>query len=226
MTDVADRVDESNDPYCLSDAAVRHELAGAPWRRFGVIGDSLAEGLGEDVPGYRSLPWAERVRDAIAQVAPAPPAYCNLGRRQLTAAEIRDGQLREITQFGPDLAAVTAGGNDLFGRGFDPDGVERAVEQMVATLRANGADVITYGLMDIGAAWPRLAMLRPRMVTLNTRMRAVAERHDAVHVDMWEHPICGDRSAYSTDMLHTSMRGHAVLAAETVKALGARLRRG
>jgi lysophospholipase L1-like esterase len=215
---------EQRDEFCLSDAAAREQLAGAPWTRFGVLGDSLAEGLGEELDGYRSLPWADRVREALAEVRPGLD-YLNIGYRGLVAAEVRDGQLERMLAYRPDLVALTAGGNDLFTVGFDPAGIEACVEDMVSQLRAGGADVITYGLMDLAAAFPQLAPLRPRMRALNDRMRALSERQDAIHVDMWEHPVCGELSAYSADMKHTSMRGHAVLAAETIKALGARIRR-
>jgi len=215
---------EQRDEFCLSDAAAREQLAGAPWTRFGVLGDSLAEGLGEDLDGYRSLPWADRVREALAEVRPGLD-YLNIGYRGLVAAEVRDGQLERMLAYRPDLVALTAGGNDLFARGFDPAGIEATVEDMVSQLRAGGADVITYGLMDLAAAFPQLAPLRPRMRALNDRMRALSERQDAIYVNMWEHPVCGELSAYSADMKHTSMRGHAVLAAETIKALGARIRR-
>jgi len=215
---------EQQDPFCLPDAEARGLLASAPWTRFGVFGDSLAEGLGEELDGYRPLAWADRVREALAEVQPGLD-YLNIGYRGLVAAQVRDTQLDRMLEYRPDLAAVTAGGNDLFSMGFDPAGIEAVVDEMVSKLRADGADVITYGLMDLGAAFPQLASLRPRMRALNDRMRAVSERHDAIYVDMWEHPVCGELSAYSADMKHTSMRGHAVLAAETIKALGARLRR-
>ncbi|HTZ44508.1 MAG TPA: SGNH/GDSL hydrolase family protein [Jatrophihabitans sp.] len=215
---------EQQDDFCLSHAEAREQLAGAHWTRFGVLGDSLAEGLGEDLDGYRSLPWADRVREVLAEEQ-AGLEYLNIGYRGLLAAQVRDGQLERMLAFRPDLVALTAGGNDLFTMGFDPTAIEACVEDMVAQLRAGGADVITYGLMDLGAAFSQLASLRPRMRALNERMRALSERHDAIYVDMWEHPVCGELSAYSADMKHTSMRGHAVLAAETIKALGARLRR-
>lgn len=213
---------ERTDPYCVRADEAELLLAGAPWRRFSVIGDSLAEGLGEARSGYLDLPWAERVRDGLARVQPEL-AYQNLGYRGLLAAQVRDTQLAAAVDFGPDLATVVAGGNDLFGLRFDPDAVEAAIDEMVGALTAAGALVVTFGLMDVAAAWPQFVAVRPRMQALNDRVRAVSERHGAVLVDMWDHPVCGDLSAYSADMKHTSMRGHAILAAETIKALSARL---
>lgn len=41
---------EATDPYRLPDAEADQLLATAPWKRYVVVGDSLAEGLGEATP--------------------------------------------------------------------------------------------------------------------------------------------------------------------------------
>ena len=43
---------EAVDPYCLSGPDAARLLAGAQWRRFAVIGDSLSAGTGDPTPGY------------------------------------------------------------------------------------------------------------------------------------------------------------------------------
>jgi lysophospholipase L1-like esterase len=213
---------EENDPYCLSPDDTANLLGQAPWKRFGVMGDSLAEGLGQDLPGYRSLSWADRVREALVSSVP-DLTYLNIGYRGLYAADVQKQQLGPMLEFQPDLVAMTAGGNDLFGLGFDADAIEEALDDIVSKLRDSGADVITYGLMNITAALPKLAPIRPRLETLNERMLAIAQRHDTIHVDMWLHPACGEANAYSTDMKHSTMRGHAILGAATIRALAERL---
>jgi len=37
---------EATDPYCLRDGEAAALLAGHPWRRFAVVGDSVAAGIG------------------------------------------------------------------------------------------------------------------------------------------------------------------------------------
>lgn len=216
---------EENDPYCLPPAEATSLLGQAPWKRFGVMGDSLAEGLGQELAGYRSLSWADRVREALLASVP-DLSYLNTGYRGMLAADVHEHQLGPMLEFQPDLVAMTAGGNDLFGLRFDADAIENVLDDTVAKLRGSGADVITYGLMDITAALPRLASIRPRLETLNERMLAIATRHDTIHVDMWLHPACGEVNAYSTDMKHSTMRGHAILGTETIRALAARLSAG
>ncbi|MEV4747957.1 hypothetical protein AB0K21_16400 [Streptosporangium sp. NPDC049248] len=58
---------------------------------------------------------------------------------------------------------------------------------------------------------------------MNERVSAVSARHGALVVDMWSHPACADISTYSSDMIHASMRGHTLLAAETIRRLGRQL---
>ena len=68
---------EESDPFCLSAAEAARLLAGAPWRRFGVIGDSLSAGTGDPSPGYASLGWPDRVADVLRRVHP-DLAYLNV----------------------------------------------------------------------------------------------------------------------------------------------------
>jgi lysophospholipase L1-like esterase len=215
---------EHADPYCAPFDELTGLVAGASWTRFGVLGDSLAKGLGTPLAGYRTANWCERVCEVLATTVPHR-AYLNTGVKGALAGQVLDDQLGRMLEFGPDLVALTAGGNDMFGPRFHLPSVESVVDAIVGQLRAGGADVIMYALMDIGAVFPRLAAIRPRMIALNDRMRALAHRHDAIFIDMFAHPAARQRDAYSPDMIHASMRGHAVLATETVRALAARLRR-
>jgi len=54
---------------------------------------------------------------------------------------------------------------------------------------------------------------RPRLAT------GAARRHGATHIVLTEHPAAAEAVTYSPDQLHLSARGHAVVAAETVRVL-------
>ncbi|MFE2979030.1 SGNH/GDSL hydrolase family protein [Streptomyces sp. NPDC059258] len=209
---------EAADPHCITPAESDALLASAPWKRLAVFGDSAAEGVGQPVPGYRTIPWGERLRDSLARTGPGV-AYANFGRRGRLAAQIREQQLERVVEFGPDLACLVAGGNDAFAPKFDADEVGATIDAMVGTLRGTGADVLLFGLMDASAALPELRPGRSRMIRLNAAVRAVAERHGAVFVDLWEHPARAEADMYSDDKIHNSMRGHAAIAADTIRAL-------
>lgn len=218
---------EAADPYCLPPGESDRLLRGAPWRRFAVVGDSLAEGLGDPTPGYRIASWADRTAEALRRVVP-DLAYLNLGVRGLTAGQVRGGQAETAARFAPDLVAIVCGGNDLLLPGFSPDVLEKELDLLFSRLAAPGTTLFAYALADVAAAVPELrgGPLEGGVAVLNRVTRTVAQRHGAVLVEMYDHPAVGDRDLFSADLVHASARGHAVIAAATVRALAAEFSTG
>jgi lysophospholipase L1-like esterase len=212
------------DPEALSDHDLAALLSGARWRRLAVLGDSIAEGVGEPLDGYRDLSWIDRIAEPLGDVSPGL-AVLNLGRRDLLAAEVRAGQLAPALAFRPDLAIVAAGGNDSLRRSFDPGAVERELVAIVGPLRQAGADVVLLELMDIVASGlvpaGQAAVVDGRMRRLAELTRRVARRHGAILVEMRGHPASADPGVYARDRLHLNARGHAIVAGEAVRALSA-----
>jgi lysophospholipase L1-like esterase len=186
--------------------------------RFVVLGDSMAEGIGDPVPGYERLGWADRVARGLGP----DTAYLNLGRRNLLAAEVRATQLQPALMFFPDLAAVLCGGNDLM-RHRDPAAVERDVDAIVAPLRATGCEVIMMAPFDVSRSSALDDELRPNLHALIEAMSfvagRVARRHDALLLDFRAHPAVGDPGIYSADLIHLNARGHALVADRTLRAV-------
>jgi lysophospholipase L1-like esterase len=217
---------EAADSYCLREGEAERLLAGHPWRRFVVVGDSIAEGIGDPCPGYPDEPWCDRIAAELRSTAP-DLAYLNLGVRNTPAAEVRDTQLTQALAFGPDLALVACGGYDILRFSYDADAVEAALRVIVTALAEGGADVITVGLFD-GSKAPSMPSefrepLRERLHDLSRRTEAIAAAAGAMHVSLTSHPAAGDADIYSADPRHGSMRGHAISAAETVRTLGRHL---
>jgi lysophospholipase L1-like esterase len=205
---------------------ITEPLLTAPWRRFVVIGDSVASGEGDPVDGFAHRGWADSVAAALRGAHPEL-VYRNLAHRGLLAEEVRETQLDAALRLQPDLALVVAGGNDLFGPGFDGPGVEDELDEMVGALRRRGADVLTVGMFDISQAPGVVAeayrlVVGERLRELSWRTRAVANRHDAIHVDLTYHPASADPGIYSRDGRHCNARGHAIAAAEALGRLSAR----
>jgi lysophospholipase L1-like esterase len=201
-------------------------LAGAPWRRLVVMGDSIAAGVGDPTPGYPDRPWADQLADALATIN-ADLVYRNLGVRGLKSDEILTTQLSPAVEFGPDLAVVSAGGNDILGNRFDPDLTERRLEAIVSSLAHCGAQVVTFSLFDLSAT-PFVpdelrAGLRARLHELASITERISAAHDGIHVDYLSDPRSGDPAMYSEDRLHVNRRGHAVVLTSMVEALGAAL---
>jgi lysophospholipase L1-like esterase len=201
-------------------------LRGAPWRRVVALGDSIAEGVREPHPGYVDLSWIDRIAGPLRTVVRGL-AVTNLGLRDVRAAEVRERQLPAALDFRPDLAVVAAGGNDALRRSFVPDDVGRELNGIVGPLRGAGADVLMIELLDIVASGlvpaEHAGPLDERMRALAEVTRAVADRHGAMLVEMRHHPASADPDVYASDRLHLNARGHAIVATEAIKVMGARI---
>jgi lysophospholipase L1-like esterase len=211
-------------PEVLPDRDLAALVRGARWRRLAVLGDSVAEGVREPLDGYRDLSWIDRIAAPLRAQA-GDLAVLNLGRRSLLAAQVRAGQLDAALAFGPDLAIVSAGGNDSLRHTFDPGAVERELDAIVAPLRRAGADVLLLELMDIVASGlvphEYAAALDGRMRRLAELTRRVARRHRAILVEMRGHTASADPGVYASDRLHLNTRGHAIVGSEAIRALSA-----
>ncbi|WP_223162801.1 SGNH/GDSL hydrolase family protein [Nocardioides antri] len=213
---------EATDPYCLSPGGAGGLLAGAPWRRFGVIGDSLSAGVGDPSPGYAPEGWPERVATTLRLVAP-DLEYSNIARVGATTVDALRDQVDRIRAFAPHLLHVPSGPNDLLTRTPDYPAIERNLDRLYAQAADTGAQLMTFTL---GRAFvvPTFADWTDRIRRLNDIVRSVASTRGAVVVEMWDHPINDRPNLVSADGIHFSSSGQAVLAAEYVKSLAALIR--
>jgi lysophospholipase L1-like esterase len=210
---------EESDPFCLSPDAAARLLDGSPWRRFAVIGDSLAAGTGDPSPGYAPLPWGDRVAGTLRSVHP-DLAYLNTGTVGATSARTLADQAAGMVAFGPDLLHVSCGANDLWSPEPDFARIERTVRRVYDLAAGTGAQLTTFTL---GKAFhiPALPGFADRVSALNAIIRALAAEHGAVLVDMWGHPINTRPNLLSADRVHFSTSGRAVMAAEVIRGLAA-----
>lgn len=231
MTAAVQRPAELADPDCLADGEAAALLAGHPWRRFAVLGDSVANGPIFEVPGYCPLRWTDRVAAELRAAVP-DLQYRNFGASGLLTREVRDSQLAAALDFGPDLALVLCGGNDAFRRSYTDQRaaqVEAELADILQPLADQGVQLVTVCIFDVSyspavPAGFRLE-LRERLARLAEHARASAVRFDCVHADLARHRRATDPSLYSPDGRHGNSRSDAIAAAELVRALGARLRR-
>lgn len=218
---------EAQDPYVLSPAEQSELLAGHPWSRFAVIGDSVAMGMGDPTEGYVTATWGGRVAAALARERDGV-TYANLARHRAKAADIRDSQLGPALDLEPDLVAMIGGGNDcLFAEEFDIAPVKAAIDDIVVALTDTGATVVTYEGPDFPRAFPDPAFeeFNRRLLDLYAATREIARERGTVHVDLYTEPWSGERYCFSADLQHPTMRAQALCASTTIRALGEHLRK-
>jgi lysophospholipase L1-like esterase len=190
-----------------------------PWHRYVAIGDSFTEGIGDpeqaSVGGHRG--WADRVAEVLAE--PVDDfAYANLAVRGRLLHQIADEQAEAALDLKPDLISVSAGGNDIIRPGTDPDEISRQFEDLITTLRRDGATVLMFTGPDIGMT-PILSRARGKVAIYNENLRAIAERHDAIVADMWALRDLADSRMWDPDRLHFSPLGHHTIARMALASL-------
>ncbi|MEU2284163.1 SGNH/GDSL hydrolase family protein [Streptomyces sp. NPDC013178] len=188
------------------------------YERYVALGDSQTEGLGDgdDAIGLRG--WADRLAEHLAR-HDSGLRYANLAVRGRLAGQVRAEQLAPALALRPDLATVVAGVNDLLRPRFDADEVAGHLEAAFAALSAQGARVATLTFPDVGRLTPLARPLAPRVVALNARIRAAADRHGVVVAETAGHAVVTDPRLWSPDRLHASPLGHARIAAAVAHAL-------
>jgi lysophospholipase L1-like esterase len=217
VTTEANTLTEETDPFCLPPADAARLLAGAPWRRFAVIGDSLAAGTTGPSPGYATLGWADRVADVLRRVNP-DLAHLNSAEPGATAARTLAGQADRMTAFGPDLVHISCGANDLWRPQPDFPALERILRRVFGLAAGTGAQLTTFTL---GRAFvvPDFPDWQDRVRTLNVLTRDLARDHGALLVDMWDHPVNSRPDLLSPDRIHFAAAGQAVMAGEVTRGL-------
>lgn len=190
-----------------------------PWHRFVAIGDSFTEGVGDPDPEVEGAfrGWADRTAIELGRTVP-DFEYANLAVRGRLYRQILDEQLEPALALDPDLVSICAGGNDVLRRA-DPDVIAAEIDSAVDKLAATGADLILWAAPDIGST-PVLNLIRGRAAIYNENMRAIAQRHHAVVVDMWALRELTHESMWAPDRLHFSPLGHRTIAARVLDTLG------
>jgi lysophospholipase L1-like esterase len=215
----------------IPDHARRIFPDGVPWTRYVAVGDSTVEGLGETVDGFPPGGWPKRVADGL-QAVNSELGFFNLGKRYLTARQIRDTQLAPALELRPDLVTVVAGGNDMLAKTFEPEQVAAELELMIGELLEAGATVYICSMWDVIRA-PVLPdqvkdVLRDRFYAFNDTIRGVAVRHAGdpgfVFDDLQHHDAGLDPRNYSSDCQHLNSRGFAVMATAVLERLARHLR--
>ena len=212
---------EATDPDVLPPEESTRILAGSPWRRFAVFGDSLSLGVGDATPGYEDLGWPARVERVLRQVRP-DLAYLNTARVGATTAQALHEQAERIGEFGPDLLHLNSGANDILRRELDWGRIEDDLRAMYEWAAGTGAQlsVFTLGRAFVIPAFPDFS---DRVARLNAITRTLAAEYGAAVADCWDHPLNDRPNLLSGDRIHFATTGQAVIASLLIEALGARL---
>jgi lysophospholipase L1-like esterase len=191
------------------------------WRSYVAIGDSFTEGLDDPYPdgaSYRG--WADLVAGQLAASNGADFAYANLAIRGRLFPAVVEEQVPAALAMKADLVSFAAGGNDVLRRHFDAAALVARFDEVVAALRATGADVIVFRFADLTRRLPGRRVVKPRVDILNDAVIETARRRGAFLVDLWSDDEFANPLLWSIDRLHLSSAGHRRVAAHVLDVLG------
>ena len=184
------------------------------------MGDSFTAGTDPGVPR-----WPDELARSLGG------RYVNLAVVGATSEHVETEQLERALELSPDVVTLVCGANDvLYSTRPDADAYADRLSRMFERLRREQPDV-----MILTATYPdisRFLDLRPRsrirvergMRRFNAACRAVAQRHEVVLLEGFDHPVTTKRAAFAADGFHLGEEGHRAAAREFLRALKQRLR--
>ena len=155
-----------------------------------------------------------------AAVVDAGFRYANLAIRGLGLGHVIADQVPVALTMRPDLISLAAGGNDVLRPGFDVAALGRQLDATVAALVATGATVLVFAGFAPGPGLPFRSTIAARADAYNRTVRAAAQRHGAILIDLWAMDELADRRMWSVDRLHLSPSGHRHVCGAVLVALG------
>ncbi|MEW1701046.1 MULTISPECIES: SGNH/GDSL hydrolase family protein [unclassified Streptomyces] len=187
---------------------------------YAALGDSFTEGVGDETPGGDVVGWADRLAAQLARHSPGPEfRYANLAVRGKMLDAIVEEQVPRVREFAPDLVSLCAGGNDILHPGSSPDDIAVRLDAAVAELAGAAGTVLVFTGFDPRDT-PVLRRLRGKIAVYTAHVRAIADRHGCVVVDLWSLRIIQHPRAWSEDRLHLSSEGHEQVARRAADVLG------
>ncbi len=188
--------------------------------RYVALGDSFSAGTGGD-----HVTWPElTVRGLRARGGDVE--LHNFARVGATCAEVLETQLEPALELRPGLVSIVCGANDvLLSVRPDVDAFAAAFESLLSRLRGELAatTLVTATYPDPGKFADLGPRTRKRVVAgiegVNVAIRAAAEAHGALCLDLSAHPGVADPANVGKDGFHPSAMGHRHAAAEVLQAL-------
>ena len=199
-------------------------MAGAPYRSYVAIGDSLSEGLGDFTFNINREHngWTDRLAALLALEAASRNLetdfhFANLALRGSKMRTIMGSQLEAALRLQPDLVTVMAGSNDFMTK--DLDALETIFRDGLLLLQAAGCDVVVANTIR-PAHIKFFKRVLPRAHRMSAMIDRVAAELGIPVLDVHGIEDFVDLAYWCEDMVHFSGHGHVRLANEAAALLG------
>jgi len=193
------------------------------FNRFIALGDSMTEGMCDEIVDSKYRGWADRVADTLAKESP-DFTYVNLAIRGKLLHQVIDSQIPDAAKFvtGPEtLVSFHAGANDVLRPNYQSLEAFAKYERGVKDLAATGATVIVFTVIDRVEGEGKTAKLwHERFSAFNVNVRAIGSKYGAIIIEADGAKWLADLRFLAADRLHLNSDGHWRLSQAVLEKLG------
>jgi lysophospholipase L1-like esterase len=193
------------------------------YTRFIALGDSMTEGMTDEVIDGKFRGWADRVADVIAKSNPSF-TYMNLAIRGKLLKQVVDDQIPVAIKYiegKQTLVSFHAGANDVLRPTYNSVVSFAEYEKGVKQLTDAGATVILFTVIDkVEGKGKTAALWHQRFSNFNQNVRMVAAKYPSILFEGKKAEFLNDRRFLAFDRLHMNPEGHRRLANAVLEGLG------
>jgi len=193
------------------------------YTRFIALGDSMTEGMTDELVDGKYRGWADRVADVLAKNNPGF-TYMNLAIRGKLLKQVVEDQIPVALKYiegRNTLVSFHAGANDVLRPNYKPEVSLPEYEKGIKQLTDAGATVIIFTVVDKVDGKGRTATLwHERFSNFNENVRMVATEYPTILFEAKKAEFLNDRRFLAFDRLHMNPEGHRRLANAVLEGLG------
>jgi len=179
--------------------------------RYIALGDSMTEGMCDELVNGEYRGWADRIADVMAQQT-SGFTYMNLAVRGKLLQQVIDNQIPKISPFvegKQTLVSFHAGANDVIRPNYNPAITLPLYLEAAKKVAASGCTLMLFTVMEKPTSDGRTGKIwEARFHEFNKIVRHTAELTGAVLIDWNVAPFLSDIRFLADDRLHLNSDGH------------------
>ena len=187
---------------------------------YAAIGDSFAEGMGDELADGTPRGWADLVARGLALASNAPVGYANLAVRGRLLDHLLSEQLEPAIALRPDLLSISGGNNDIIRPRVSIAANSARIEAAIDRAVANGIHVVFVTVANMTRNLPLGHLVEARGNEFARNIQAWSSKEHVTVVDNWFDERLVDLRFWAPDKLHLNTAGHERVAANVLAALG------
>lgn len=193
------------------------------YNRFIALGDSMTEGMSDEIVGGNYRGWADRVAEVMADNW-SGFSYANLAIRGKLVGQVVKEQIplaKPFIEGASTLVSFHAGANDVIRPKYDPNLTIATYNHGVDELVRSGATLMLFCVLEDSGATTRAAQIwKERFKHFNENVRRRAAAVNAILFDPNPHDFWRDQRFIDEDRLHLNAEGHRRVAQAVLSHFG------